>query len=38
VLQLCQPHGERVPFVPPLPWQVIENELVAMHGEPVLSQ
>jgi len=38
MLQLCQPHGKRVPFVPPLPWQVIENEIVTMRGEPVLTQ
>jgi len=35
VLQLCQPHGERVPFVPPLSWQAIENEIAAMRGESV---
>jgi hypothetical protein len=30
VLQLAQPHGERVPFVPPLPWTTIEEEIAAM--------
>jgi hypothetical protein len=38
VLQLCQPHGERVPFVPPLSWQAIENEIAAMRGESVPTQ
>jgi hypothetical protein len=30
VLQLAQPHGTRVPFVPPLPWTTIEAEIAAM--------
>jgi ribosomal protein S27AE len=32
VLQLAQPHGERVPFVPPAPWTTIEAEIAAMRA------
>jgi hypothetical protein len=38
VLQLCQPHGERVPFVPTLPWQAIEDEIATMRGVPIPTQ
>jgi hypothetical protein len=32
VLQLAQPHGSRVPFIPPLPWTTIEDEITAMRA------
>ncbi len=32
-LKLCQPHGEIRPFVPPVPWQTIEEEIAAMRAE-----